>query len=125
MQPNLPPPKFVFGSTGGDADRCGRAVDSVVCQGSIISGGHVERCIVGTNVRVNSFAHVSDSILFDGVVVGRHAKIKRAIIDKGVNIPPGVEIGYNLEADRARGFTVSEGGVVVIAKEDGIEHMGE
>ena len=125
MQPNLPPPKFVFGSTGGDADRCGRAIDSLVCQGSIISGGQVERCIVGTNVRVNSFAHVSDSILFDGVVVGRHAKIRRAIIDKGVNIPAGVEIGYNLEADRARGFTVSEGGVVVIAKEDGIEHMGK
>lgn len=118
-QPNLPPPKFVFGSNH-DSDRCGRALDSIVCQGSILSGGAVERCILGTRVRVNSYANISDSILFDGVEVGRHAQIRRAIIDKGVKIPEGLRIGYDLEEDRRRGFTVSDNGVVVIAKADGL-----
>lgn len=122
FQMNLPPPKFVFGSRG-EGDRAGRAMDSIVCQGSIVSGGLVERCILSPNVRVNSFAHVEDSILFEGVDVGRHAKIRRAIIDKGVKIPQGVQIGYDLELDRRRGFTISEGGVVVIAKADGVEHV--
>jgi glucose-1-phosphate adenylyltransferase len=121
-QPNLPPPKFVFGSRGYE-DRTGKAVDSIVCQGSIVSGGAVERSILSSRVRVNSYAHVEDSILFEGVDIGRHAKVRRAIIDKGVKIPAGVEIGYDLEKDRERGFTISEGGVVVIAKADGIEHM--
>ena len=122
FQMNLPPPKFVFGSRG-EGDRAGRAMDSIVCQGSIVSGGLVERCILSPNVRVNSFAHVEDSILFEGVDVGRHAKIRRAIIDKGVKIPQGVQIGYDLELDRRRGFTISEGGIVVIAKADGVEHV--
>lgn len=121
-QPNLPPPKSVFGSRGED-DRIGRAVDSIVCQGSIISGGSVIRSVLGTQVRVNSYAHVEDSIVFDGVDIGRHAKIRRAIIDKGVKIPPGVQIGYDEAEDRARNFTISDGGVVVIAKADGIEQL--
>ncbi len=108
-QPNFPPPKFVFAEHGPDARR-GQALDSIVCQGSIISGGQVERSILGPNVRVNSYAHVEDSILFEGVDIGRHAQIRRAIIDKGVHIPPGTAIGYDPEQDRARGFTVSEGG---------------
>ncbi|ADB16098.1 glucose-1-phosphate adenylyltransferase [Pirellula staleyi DSM 6068] len=124
FQLNYPPPKFVFGSRG-EGDRAGRALDSIVCLGSIVSGGSVERCILGPKVRVNSFAKVEDSILFEGVDVGRHAKIRRAIIDKGVNVPAGAEIGYDLELDRRRGFTVSDGGVVVIAKADGIEHVLE
>jgi glucose-1-phosphate adenylyltransferase len=123
FQANLPPPKFVFGSRG-EMDRAGRAMDSVVCQGTIVSGGLVERCILGPRVRVNSYAHVADSILFEGVDVGRHARIRRAIIDKWVKVPPGMEIGFNLELDRRRGLTVSDGGVVVIAKGDGLEHMG-
>ncbi len=86
--PNFPPPKFVFAEEGPDARR-GQALDSIVCQGSIISGGHVERSILGPNMRINSFAHVQDSILFDGVDIGRQARIRRAIIDKGVHIPPG------------------------------------
>ena len=122
FQMNLPPPKFVFGSRG-EGDRAGRAMDSIICQGSIVSGGLVERCILSPNVRVNSFAHVEDSILFEGVDVGRHAKIRRAIIDKGVKVPQGVEIGYDLELDRRRGFTISDGGIVVIAKADGVEHI--
>lgn len=124
FQLNYPPPKFVFGSRGEDS-RAGRALDSIVCLGSIVSGGSVERCILGPKVRVNSFAKVEDSILFEGVDVGRHAKIRRAIIDKGVSVPAGAEIGYDLELDRRRGFTVSDGGVVVIAKADGIEHVLE
>ncbi|MBI2823382.1 MAG: glucose-1-phosphate adenylyltransferase [Planctomycetia bacterium] len=122
--PNVPPPKFVFAEEGANPRR-GQALDSIVCAGSIVSGGGVARSILGTNCRVNSFAKVEDSILFEGVDIGRHAKVRRAIIDKGVHIPPGVEIGYDHEHDRARGFTVSEGGVIVIAKADGIEHFLE
>ena len=93
-------------------------MDSLVCSGSIISGGTVLRSVLGYNVRVNSWATVEDSILFDGVVVGRNARIRRAIIDKRVEIPEGAEIGYNLQADRDRGYTVTESGIVVIGKEE-------
>ena len=122
--PTYPPPKFVFAESGANSRR-GEALDSIVCAGSIVSGGQVERSILGSNTRVNSFARVEDSILFEGVDIGRHAKVRRAIIDKGVHIPPGVEIGYDHEHDRARGFTVSEEGVVVIAKAEGVEHFIE
>jgi glucose-1-phosphate adenylyltransferase len=126
FQPNLPPPKFVFGSRGeGETGRVGHALDSIVCAGTIVSGGLVERCILSPRVRINSFAHVEDSILFEGVDVGRNAKIRRAIIDKGVKIPAGVEIGYDLELDRRRGLAVSPGGIVTIAKSDGVEHFLE
>lgn len=121
--PNYPPPKFVF-SGKGDEDRCGRALDSVICQGSIVSGGLVEHSILGCNVRVNSYAHVEDSILFEGVDIGRRARIRRSIIDKGVEIPPGIEIGFDPDLDRSRGFTVTNRGVVVIAHSDGVEHLG-
>ncbi|GAA4433147.1 glucose-1-phosphate adenylyltransferase [Bremerella cremea] len=119
-QPNVPPPKFVFGSESV-SDRRGYAMDSVVCGGSIISGGEVERSIIGPRVRVNSFSSVHDSILFEGVTVGRHCQINRAIIDKGVSIPADTQIGFDLELDRKRGFTVTPSGLVVIAKEDLIE----
>ena len=121
-QPILPPPKFVFGSDG-HVDRMGCALDSIVCHGTIVSGGRVERSILGSQVRVNSYALVQDSILFQGVDIGRHCKIRRAIIDKGVEIPSDVRIGYNLDEDRARGFIVTDNGVVVIAKADGVEHV--
>jgi glucose-1-phosphate adenylyltransferase len=121
-QPIMPPPKFVFGSDGQD-ERRGQALDSIVCQGSILSGGTVERSIIGPQVRINSFATIQDSIVFEGVDVGRHAHIRRAIIDKGVRIPAGVRIGYDLDQDRRRGFTVSDKGIVVIAKSDGVEHL--
>jgi glucose-1-phosphate adenylyltransferase len=121
LQPHYPPPKFVFAEEGPGARR-GQALDSVVCSGSIISGGKVERSLVGPNARVNSFATVEDSILFEEVHIGRHARIRRAIIDKGVRIPPETEIGFDHDQDRARGFTVSEGGVTVISKGFGVEH---
>lgn len=123
-QPNLPPPKFVFGSQGQN-ERAGHALDSIVCLGSILSGGQVERSILGPQVRVNSYAHVEDSILFEGVDIGRRAKVRRAIIDKGVRIPADAEIGFDLEQDRKRGFTVSPEGVVVIAKANGVEQLLE
>jgi glucose-1-phosphate adenylyltransferase len=118
-QPSLPPPKFVFGSR--DREGRGFAMDSVVCQGCIVSGGEVVRSILGPRVRVNSFATVKDSILFEGVNIGRHARIRRAILDKGVTIPPNTEIGHDLDADRRRGFHVSDGGVVVLGKETRID----
>ena len=113
-QPQLPPPKFVFReeTTG----RCGEAHDSVVCPGCIISGGQVVRSILSPNVRINSFARVEDSILFSGVDVGRGSRIRRAIIDKDVKIPRETIIGYDLEHDRRRNFTITEQGIVVIAK---------
>ena len=117
LQPQLPPPKFVFSTDGppGHARR-GEAHDSMVCSGCIISGGHVRRSILSPNVRVNSYAVVEDSILFDGVDVGRHSRIRRAIIDKDVKLPANTSIGYDPEHDRRRGFQVTEQGVVVIAK---------
>ncbi len=115
-QPQLPPPKFVFCDQGGDNARRGEAHDSMVCQGCIVSGGHVRRSILSTNVRINSFSMVENSILFDGVDVGRYCRIRNAIIDKEVHIPQHSTIGYDLNHDRQRGFLVTEGGVVVIAK---------
>jgi len=121
-QPQLPPPKFVFGDQGiGPEVRRGEAIDSMVCNGCIISGGHVYRSILSPNVRINSYALVEDSILFEGVDVGRHCRIRRAIIDKGVRIPPGTRLGYDLEHDCRRGFTVTESGVVVVPKNEPAE----
>lgn len=117
FQPMLPPPKTVFSAEGvpGQARR-GEAHDSMMCAGSVISGGHVSRSILAANVRVNSFAVVEQSILGDGVDVGRHARVRRAIVDKGVKIPANTAVGYDLDHDRQRGFTVTELGVVVIPK---------
>ncbi len=116
-QPQLPPPKFVFRDEGaGENSRRGEAHDSMVCQGCIISGGHVARSVLSPNVRVNSYAVIENSLLFDGVEVGRHCRIRKAIVDKDVKIPAHTTIGYNLEHDRQRGFAVTEQGIVVIAK---------
>ena len=116
-QPQLPPPKFVFRDEGsGENVRRGEALDSMVCQGCIVSGGKVRRSILSPNVRVNSYSLVESSLLFDGVEVGRHCRIRKAIIDKEVRIPPGTTVGYNLEHDKQRGFIITDQGVVVIAK---------
>ena len=113
LHPNYPPTKFVF----ADGDRTGIAVDSIVCPGSIISGGVVNRSILGHRCRINSFSRVEESVLFAGVNVGRGAKIRRTIVDKDVDIPPYTTIGYDLERDIQRGFTVTDNGVVVVAKQ--------
>ncbi len=90
-------------------------------RGSIISGGRVERSVLSPDVRINSYSLVEDSILFDRVQVGRHAKIRRAIIDKGTKVPPGFSIGYDLEKDAKR-FTITESGVVVVPEGELIQH---
>jgi glucose-1-phosphate adenylyltransferase len=108
-----PPAKTVFADE--DKGRAGKALDSIICSGVIISGGRVERSILSPGVRVNSYADVTDSILFHNVVIGMHAKVRRAIIDKGVRVPDGMKIGYDLERDR-QDFFVSDEGVVVIPK---------
>ncbi len=119
FHPQLPPPKFVFAETGRTGhSRRGEAINSMVCPGCVISGGQVHRSILAPGVRVNSYAVVEDSILFDGVDVGRYCRIRNAIIDKDVKIPPYTVLGYDADFDRARGFTVSEAGVVVVAKEE-------
>jgi glucose-1-phosphate adenylyltransferase len=124
-QPQLPPPKFVFSAEGpGEHARRGEAHDSMVCQGCIISGGHVRRSILAPNVRVNSFALVESCILFEGVDVGRHCRLRKAIIDKEVRIPAHTTVGHNLDHDRQRGFQITEQGVVVIAKAELPESFG-
>jgi len=113
-QVQAPPPKFVFAQEG-PGGRVGMAIDSLVCQGCVIRGGRVQGSILSPNVVISSYAQVHQSLLFEGVKIGRRARIKRAIIDKDVVIPDEAEIGYNLDEDRRR-FTVSDDGVVVIAK---------
>lgn len=98
-----------------EGERIGRAFNSLITDGTIISGGLVERSILGPNVRVNSYSYVTDSIIMDDCNIGRHARIRRAIIDKNVNVPEGEEIGFDSERDKKR-FTVSETGIVVIPK---------
>jgi glucose-1-phosphate adenylyltransferase len=81
----------------------------------IISGGTINRCVLHPRVRIHSYTEIDESILMDGVEIGRHSKIRRTIIDKGVKIPSGTTIGYDLEADRQR-FTVTDSGIVVVPK---------
>ncbi|MCK9431900.1 MAG: glucose-1-phosphate adenylyltransferase [Candidatus Omnitrophica bacterium] len=114
FQEQYPPVKTVH-SGDKEAGRVGLVLDSIVSEGCVVSGGRVQRSILSPNVRINSFSEVYDSILMEGVQVGRHAKIKRAIIDKDVSIPQGIIIGFNLEEDKKR-FFVSESGIVVVAK---------
>lgn len=110
---SLPPAKFVFNDVG--QKRVGRAADSLVSEGCIISGGLVERSVLSPRVRVNSWSQVHDSILMENVEIGRHCDIRKAIIDKNVTIPPGTKIGVDLDEDRKR-FHVTESGIVVIPK---------
>ncbi len=110
----LPPAKTVFAQEepGG---RIGLLLDSIVSGGVIVSGGRVERSVLGPRVRVNSYARVADSVLMDGVEIGRHARVRRAILDKDVRVPPGLVIGEDPEEDRER-YMVTVGGVVVIPR---------
>jgi glucose-1-phosphate adenylyltransferase len=110
-QQQYPPAKFVF----ADPDRMGVALDSIVAGGSIVSGGRVERCVLGYDVRVNSYSEVEDSIVFNHVNIGRSCRIRRAIIDRHVGLPEGTVIGYDPIADRAR-YSVTENGIVVVVR---------
>ena len=114
FQEQYPPVKTVH-SGDKEEGRVGLVLDSIVSEGCVVSGGRVQRSILSPNVRINSFSEVYDSILMEGVNVGRHAKIKRAIIDKDVSIPQGMVIGFNPEEDKER-FFVSQSGIVVVAK---------
>lgn len=109
---NYPPAKFIW----QEGDRVGKATNSMVSEGCIISGGGLSRCILSPKVRINSYAQVSESILMENVSIGRRADINKAIIDKNVIIPEGMKIGYNREEDEKRGFYVSESGVTVVPK---------
>jgi glucose-1-phosphate adenylyltransferase len=113
-QPQAPPAKFVFAEIG---QRCGQALDSVISPGCIVSGSTVSGSVLCPNVRVHSFCQIDQCILMPGVRVGRHARIKRAIIDRDVLIPRGALIGYDEEEDRRR-HTVTDSGVVVVTTDD-------
>jgi len=113
-QGNLPPAKTVF----DDGERRGVNIDSYVSGGCITSGSTVRRSILGPLCKVNSYSLVEDSILFENVTVGRHVKIKRAIIDKGVVITDGLTIGYDRESDLRNGYTITESGIVVVPRKD-------
>lgn len=107
-----PPAKFVHNESG----RLGTAVNSMVSAGTVISGAHVEGSVVSPRGFIHSYAHVADSVLLDRVIVGRKAVVERAILDKHVVIDDGVEVGVDHDADRARGFYVSESGIVVVPR---------
>jgi glucose-1-phosphate adenylyltransferase len=113
-QPQAPPAKFVFAETGR---RCGQALDSVISPGCIISGSTVVGSVLCPNVRVHSFCHIEECILMPGVRVGRHARLRRAIVDRDVLIPRGALIGYDHEEDGRR-HTVTESGIVVVENDD-------
>ncbi|MCF2706182.1 glucose-1-phosphate adenylyltransferase [Arcanobacterium haemolyticum] len=108
----LPPAKFVY----GHHERLGHALDSIVSPGVIVSGGEVIASVISPGVRVNSWASVRESVIFDDVVIGRNAHVQRAILDKRVVVEEGAQIGVDHEHDRARGFHVSEGGITVVPK---------
>ncbi|RPI23807.1 MAG: glucose-1-phosphate adenylyltransferase [Actinobacteria bacterium] len=112
-RPPLPPAKFVFDLE----DRRGTAVQSIVGAGVIVSGAMAVRSIISSEVRIHSYALVEDSVLFPGVHVGRRAVVRRAIIDKNVEVPDGYQIGVDHELDRER-FHVTDSGIVVIGKND-------
>jgi len=106
-----PPAKFVFAQEGR---RMGLALDSIVSAGCIISGGRVVHSVLSPGVRVNSYCEVEYSILMPGVEVGRYSRIRRAILNTGVSIPESSVIGFDQQADRAKGYTITEGGITVV-----------
>ncbi len=111
-QRQYPPAKFVFAEAG----RTGTALDSIVSNGCIVSGGVVKNSILSPDVRVNSYSEVDDCILFSHVSVGRRCHIRKAILDRDVHVPEGTTIGYDAEADRQRYF-VTDSGITVVTRD--------
>lgn len=109
----LPPAKFVYGYD----TRVGRAVNSIVSPGVIISGGEAREAVLSPGVRINSWSHVTQSVILDNCNIGRNAHVERAILDKGCIVEPGASIGVNKDHDRERGFFVSDGGITVVPRE--------
>jgi glucose-1-phosphate adenylyltransferase len=111
-QEQLPPAKFVF----DDEDRRGMAVDSMVSGGCIISGATVKRSVLFSDVRVNAYSEVNDSVILPKADIGRYVKLNRVVVDKGCRIPDGLEVGFDRQKDAER-FYVSENGVTLITPE--------
>src|SRR5437868_6054396 len=111
-QRQYPPAKFVFGEPG----RTGTAIDSIVAAGCVISGATLKNSVLSPDVRLNSFSQVEASIIFSHVNVGRHCRIRRAIVDRDVHIPEGAVIGYDPEEDRKKYF-VSDSGITVVTRD--------
>jgi glucose-1-phosphate adenylyltransferase len=111
-QRQYPPAKFVFAEPG----RTGMAVDSIVSNGCIVSGGAVRNSLLSADVRVNSYSEVDASIIFSHVNIGRHCKLRRTIVDRDVHIPEGTVIGYDVESDRQNYF-VTESGITVVTRD--------
>ena len=112
QQMNLPPAKFVRDAAGN----AGTVSDSIVSLGCVISGGRVERSVLGSSVTVDSGATVEDSVVFERTIIGAGATVHRTILDKEVVVKPGAVIGVDHVAGRDRGFTVTDGGITVVGK---------
>jgi len=110
--PSQPPAKFVHDS----GDRVGRAINSIVSNGVVVSGGLVRDAVLSPGVRVNSWSRVERAVVLDNTRIGRHAVVENAILDKNVEVPEGAQVGVDKDRDRARGFTVSPGGITVVGK---------
>jgi glucose-1-phosphate adenylyltransferase len=110
--PSQPPAKFVH----DNGDRVGHAINSIVSNGVVVSGGLVRSSVLSPGVRVNSWSRVERSVLLHNTRIGRHAVVENAILDKNVVVPEGAQVGVDKEQDRARGFTVSPGGITVVGK---------
>jgi glucose-1-phosphate adenylyltransferase len=112
QQLNSPPAKFVRDGH----DRVGTAIDSIVSLGCLVSGGHLERSVLGPWVSIGSGAKVIDSVIFERVRIAENATVQRAILDKDVVVASGATVGVDHDADRARGFTVTDSGITVVGK---------
>lgn len=113
--PQLPPAKFVFSGKNGDARR-GEAVDSLIGEGTIVSGSRVKNSVISFNCFLHSYSEINDSIIFPDCAIGRHVRLNKVIVDRNVRIPEGISVGYNIDRDK-KNFHVSSGGVVVIPQD--------
>jgi glucose-1-phosphate adenylyltransferase len=117
-QAQTPPAKFVFDND----ERRGLAVDSMVSGGCVISGASIKRSLLFSNVRVNSYTTITDSIVLPDVTIARNCRITKAIIERGCEVPEGTIIGEN-RADDEKRFHVSAGGVVLVTSEKLGQHL--